>query len=133
MATLYHVLNYAFFIAHNLLILFVLTGWLWCRARPWHLGLCVLTGLSWTLLGLIYGWGYCPLTDWHWQIREQLDYQQDPNSYLKLLFDSATGLSANAVVIDVLAVISLIAAAALNVGLMLMSRRGRATKIQAQG
>jgi len=123
MAPLYHVLNYTFFVVHSLLVLFILTGWWWPRARPWHLALCILTGLSWTALGFFYGWGYCPLTDWHWQVRQALGYETKATSYLKFLFDATTGLSVNAVLVDAAAVISLVAATSLSVFLMSRARQ----------
>ena len=41
--------------------------------------------MSWFGLGAWYGWGYCPFTDWHWQVRERLGYRDDPDSYMELL------------------------------------------------
>ena len=41
----------------------------------------------WFLLGLKYGIGYCPLTDWNWQVKEQLGESSLPHSFIKYLWD----------------------------------------------
>ncbi len=84
-------LDIAFFAFHSLFILFILLGWIWRRTRPWHLLAAALTACSWFGLGLRYGFGYCPCTDWHWQVRERLGYTDLPRSYIKFLLDTFTG------------------------------------------
>jgi len=42
------------------------------KTRKANLILLLLTGLSWFGLGIFYGWGYCPLTDWHWKVLREL-------------------------------------------------------------
>jgi len=84
-------LNVLFFVFHTLWMVFNCVGWIWRRTRPWHLATVTLTGLSWFVLGIWYGWGYCPCTDWHWQVRERLGYV-DPPSYTQLLFTELTGI-----------------------------------------
>jgi hypothetical protein len=71
-----------------------------------------LTALSWFGLGVWYGWGYCPCTDWHWQIRARLGYH-DPPSYIQLLIRELTGIQvspgpANALALVTLAVVALL-------------------------
>ena len=96
----YELLDQGFFLFHAALVLFVLIGWCWRRARPWHLGLIVLTAFSWFILGIRYGFGYCPCTGWHWHIRNRLGHYDMPRSYLKFLFDRFTGLDANEAWVD---------------------------------
>jgi len=53
-----------------------------------------MTGGSWLFLGLIVGTlGYCPLTDWHFNILARLGKTNLPNSYVKYLADRLTGLN----------------------------------------
>jgi len=104
--TMWHALDIAFMIAHTALMFFLLFGWTTRRTRPWHLLACVLTGASWGLLGLRYGFGYCFLTDWHWMVRERLGHYDMPNSFIKHLFDTVTGLDWDPFLIDVLTVSS---------------------------
>ena len=54
---------------HLTLTLFNLTGWILKKTRKLHLVVLMVTAASWFVLGIWYGWGYCPLTDWHWQVR----------------------------------------------------------------
>ncbi len=84
-------LNVGFFAFHTVWIGFNCVGWLWRRTRRWHLATTGLTALSWFGLGIWYGWGYCPCTDWHWQVRTRLGYR-DPVSYTHLLLRDVCGL-----------------------------------------
>jgi len=85
------ILNVGFFVFHTLWIAFNCVGRAWRRTRRWQLATVSLTALSWFGLGIWYGWGYCPFTDWHWQIRERLGYH-DPPSYVQLLIRELTGI-----------------------------------------
>ncbi|MBI5915675.1 MAG: DUF2784 domain-containing protein [Bacteroidetes bacterium] len=109
---MYQFLHVFFFVFHLLLVLFNLTGWIWKRTRRAHLITICLTLASWTLLGLRYGFGYCPLTDWHWQVLKKLGKTGLPNSYLKYLLDTLTGLDWNANFVDTTAVVGLVFALA---------------------
>jgi hypothetical protein len=102
------VLNVGFFVFHTLWIVFNCVGWVWRRTRPWQLATVSLTALSWFGLGIWYGWGYCPSTDWHWQIRERLGYR-DPPSYVQLLIRELTDIDLNPDVANALALGTLIA------------------------
>jgi hypothetical protein len=64
----------------------------------------LLTVFSWTILGIWYGWGFCPCTDWHWRVRIKLGYLDMPSSYTKFLIDSLTGLEINETLANTLAV-----------------------------
>ncbi len=89
-----------FFVFHTSLILFNLFGWLWRRTRPWNLATLLLTGASWTVLGIWYGPGFCPFTHWHWLVRVKLGRPDMPSSYIKFLLDSLTGLDFNERLVD---------------------------------
>lgn len=65
----------------------------------------MLTAFSWLILGIWYGIGYCPCTDWHWQIRFALGKYDMPYSYIKFLLDIIFGINANARMVDILAAI----------------------------
>ena len=83
--SVYKIANTFFFIFHIALILFNLFGWIPKRSRKWNLVALSVTAFSWFVLGIFYGFGYCFLTDWHWQIREKLGYSTDSNSYVHFL------------------------------------------------
>ena len=102
---LYTILNFIFVVFHTCLTLFNLTGWLWRRTRRIHLITIGLTILSWFGLGLFYGWGYCPCTEWHWQVKYKLGEIDLPYSYVKYYADKLTGLSCDSLVVDVTVVL----------------------------
>ncbi|HON01104.1 MAG TPA: DUF2784 domain-containing protein [Acidobacteriota bacterium] len=91
-----------FFVFHTGLILFVLLGWIRRPLLGAHLFVLLLTGFSWFILGLRYGIGYCPCTDWHWEIRRRLGDSDLPYSYVQFLL-SQLGLDVGAKTADVLA------------------------------
>ncbi len=93
-------LNWVLSILHLLLIGFNLLGWIWPRTRKLHLFIALATAFSWLGLGIWFGLGYCPLTDWHWQIKEQLGERNLPNSFIKYLADLITGEDTSADLVD---------------------------------
>lgn len=121
----YRCLDIAFFVFHSAFIMFILCGWCWRRTRLAHFAAVVLTAFSWFGLGLFYGFGYCPCTDWHWQVRVRLGYTGMPWSYIKFLLDIFTGGDWPEVWVDALTVVLFFVAAGLSVFLCL--RDGRFT------
>jgi Protein of Unknown function (DUF2784) len=93
-------LDIFFTIAHLALTLFNLTGWIWKRTRKAHLITLIVTALSWGVLGIWYGLGYCPLTDWHWQVKEKLGETNLPASFIKYYADKITGRDINPSLVD---------------------------------
>ncbi len=108
-------LNRFFFVFHSFMILFILFGWAWRRTRLANLVVILLTAFSWFILGIWYGYGYCPCTDWHWRVRAKLGIQDLPESYTKFLVDSFTGGDISQKVIDVFTLILLMAALILSI------------------
>lgn len=98
---IYHFIDIFFVVFHSSLIIFNLFGWIWKKTRIWNLITLALTGASWLFIGLIIGMlGYCPLTDWHFNVLEKLGKTDLPNSYIKYLTDRITGLELNASLVD---------------------------------
>lgn len=89
---IYKALNIFFFLFHSLLVLFNVFGWAFPRLRKWNLVTLLLTGCSWFVLGIWYGWGYCPCTDWHWAVREHLGYSNGSRSYIHFLLYEVCGV-----------------------------------------
>jgi hypothetical protein len=89
-----------FLIFHTILTLFNLTGWIWKKTRRINLITLLLTGASWFILGLFYGIGYCPLTEWHFQILRKLGESNLPYSYIDYLIERLTGIDFNAQLVD---------------------------------
>ena len=90
---MYEFLDVFFVVFHSCIVAFNLTGWIWRRTRRLHLIVIGLTILSWFGLGIFYGWGYCPCTDWHWDVKRQLGATNLPDSYVKYYLDAASGMS----------------------------------------
>ena len=97
---MFELLNIGFFIFHTLFILFNLLGWIWKKTRRWNLTTLLLTALSWFGLGIWYGIGYCPCTDWHFYVLRKLGYSNLPNSYISFLVEQLTGWHFKVSVVD---------------------------------
>ena len=97
---MYTFLDYLFVIFHSSLVLFNISGWAWRKTRRLHLASICLTMLSWFGLGIFYGWGYCPCTDWHWDVKRKLGETDLPISYIKYYADKLTGLEWDPFVVD---------------------------------
>ena len=128
---MYSFLNLFFFVFHTSIILFNILGWIWKKTRLANLVLLSLTALSWFFLGIWYGFGYCPCTDWHWQVRMKLGIYDIQTSYLEFLFETLTGMNVSRSVVDVFAVIFLVAAFCTSIVLNIRDRRRKkSTKIK---
>lgn len=103
-------LDHFFVVFHSGLVLFNLAGWLWRKTRRLHLLVISLTLASWFGLGALYGWGYCPCTDWHWQVKTSLGETDLPHSYIKYYLDYLTGGNWDPWRVDVLTLVSALSA-----------------------
>ena len=87
------IIDYFFIFFHSVLILFNVFGWIVPRWRFVNLVTLSLTAFSWFALGIWYGIGYCPFTDWHWKVRQLLGYNDQSNSYIHFLILKMTGVN----------------------------------------
>lgn len=99
---MYILLDKFFFVFHTTIIFFNLFGWIWKKTRKLNLILLLLTAFSWFILGIWYGFGFCPSTEWHWKVRIKLGLYDMPSSYIKFLIDSITGWNVNAKFVDII-------------------------------
>lgn len=97
---------------HLGIIGFNLFGWIWKPTQKLHLVFILLTAISWFILGIWFGIGYCPITDWQWQIKEKLGEHNLPNSFIKYYTDKIIGNPINASFIDTLTALCFFLAAA---------------------
>jgi hypothetical protein len=88
---LYLLLNGLFHFFHIAIIVFLMTGWMFPQVRLAHLALILLTLGSWFILGRCLGKGYCPVSDWHWKIKESLGGGRPGGTYIHLLLQGVTG------------------------------------------
>jgi hypothetical protein len=122
---MYEFLDKFFFVFHSVLIVFNMLGWIWRKTRKANLITLLLTTGSWFFLGIWYGFGYCPCTDWHWQVRMKLGHFDMPSSYLTFLIRSLTGLEIQKTLVDIFAVIFLCVALAASIWTNLQGRRAK--------
>lgn len=82
---LFRVADFFFLVFHMVLVILNLFGWIWKPTRKACLIVQALTAASWFGLGLIYGIGFCPFTEWHWRVLERLGERPQETSYLQYL------------------------------------------------
>ncbi len=112
----FKILDIFFVIFHSSLIIFNLFGWIWKRTRIANLITLLVTAGSWLILGLIVGTiGYCPLTEWHFNVLNRLGIYDLPISYIKYLIDRLAGSDINAGLVDAVTLWGLIIALLLSV------------------
>jgi hypothetical protein len=78
-------------ILHLVIILFNLFGWMFKSTRKLHLVSVMLTAASWFILGIWFGMGYCPLTDWQWNVKEKLGEQNLPSNFIEYFAEKISG------------------------------------------
>ncbi len=94
--------------------------WIWQRTRKVHLVVILATAFSWFVMGIWYGWGYCFLTDWEWDIKRQLGENDLPNSFIHYLANNTLSLNISAEILDGLTLVVFIIAFFLSVILNIM-------------
>jgi ammonia channel protein AmtB len=77
-------------IVHLSIILFNLFGWIPKVTRKAHLISILLTAGSWFVLGIWYGMGYCPFTDWQWKVKSQLGEKNLPSNFIEYFLKKIT-------------------------------------------
>jgi len=82
---IFRVADFFFLVFHMAIVILNLFGWIWKPTRKACLIVQVLTAASWFGLGLIYGIGFCPFTEWHWRVLERLGERPQETSYLQYL------------------------------------------------
>ena len=125
---MYAFLNVFFFVFHTCIILFIVLGWIWKKTRLANLIFIILTAFSWFFLGIWYGFGYCPCTDWHWQVRMNLGIYDTSTSYLEFLVEKLTGLDVSRGLVDVFAVVFLVTAFCLSIVLNIRDLKRKKAK-----
>jgi hypothetical protein len=128
---IYHILDIFFILFHSSLVLFNLFGWIYRKTRIWNLITLTLTGASWLLLGMIVGTlGYCPFTEWHFNILFNLGERNLPNSYIKYLTDRLIGLDVSELLVDKITLYSFLAALLISMFLNIRDLRNKRKTIR---
>jgi len=78
-------------LVHFSIVGFNLFGWIWPATRKAHFISILITAASWFLLGIWFGVGYCPVTDWQWNVKEKLGEHNLPASFITYYANKITG------------------------------------------
>lgn len=119
-----HALDIFLTIFHSVIVGFNLLGWIWPRTRRLHLVCVAVTAGCWYILGIWFGWGYCPVTDWQWHVKAALGEHDLANgSFIEYYADKITGTHINPKLGDTIIGICFFTAAALSVWLNFFAKR----------
>lgn len=119
----YLLLDWFFTLLHLIIIGFNLLGWIWQSTRKLHLMVVALTLGCWLILGIWYGLGYCPITDWQWQVKEKLGEVNLPNSFIKYYADKISGQDISSLFIDIVTGVSFTLAVILTIYMNFIKRK----------
>lgn len=96
-------------IFHSAFVLFVCFGWGIPKFRKYHFTAILMTLVAWLLLGLYKGViGYCPLTDWHWDVKRALGETGMPHSFIEYMVEKILGFNFSTLLIDISTVSGLV-------------------------
>ena len=84
-------LDIIFNVLHILLVIFIVTGWIFHDLRKIHLVVVLLTGCSWILFGNELH--NCILTEWHFNILHKMGKINLPDTYTQYALKRFTGLA----------------------------------------
>tara|TARA_Y100001972_G_C7662029_1_gene334064 strand:+ start:2667 stop:3041 length:375 start_codon:yes stop_codon:yes gene_type:complete len=91
-----------FTVFHSAFILFVLLGWIHPKTQRVHQVALLITLVAWLLIGWYVGTiGYCPLTDWQWDIKRQLGERNLPSSFTEYVAEKLIGIDFNKTYVDI--------------------------------
>ena len=97
---LLQVADYLLFAIHIAAIVINLFGWLFKKTRKLQLITIIATTFSWFVMGVWYGWGYCFLTDWEWEIKRDLGEYGLPKSFVHYLANNTFNLNISTKFLD---------------------------------
>ena len=95
-------LDILLYFIHVIVIVINMFFWIWPKTRKIHLVTISLTAFSWIFMGIWYGWGYCFLTDWEWDVKRQLGETNLPNSFVHYMVNNSWGLGISEEVLDLI-------------------------------
>lgn len=102
-------------ILHLVIILFNLFGWMFRSTRKLHFISILLTAASWFILGIWFGMGYCPITDWQWKVKEKLGEHNLPSNFIEYFAEKISGTDISSQLIDLVIAVCFAFAAILSV------------------
>lgn len=103
---MWKLLDILFYLIHFVIIGFNLLGWIWHKTRKWHLIVAGVTLFCWLIIGIWYGFGYCPITDWQWQIKSHLGQTNLPASFVEHAIDKFLPVNISSYAADLITAIT---------------------------
>lgn len=123
-----YLLDIALTLLHLLIIGFNLFGWIRPRWRKAHLASILITAGSWFILGIWFGTGYCPITEWQWQVKTKLGETNLPASFIKYYADKLTGRAFDPSFINTVTAVCFAAAALVSIFVNFVGKSRRAAR-----
>jgi len=113
-------------LVHFIIIGFNLFGWIFPATRRAHFICVILTAFCWFVLGIWFGWGYCPVTDWQWHIKEKLGETNLPGSFITYYANKITGKQFSDAFIDIITLVLFLLAAVISVYVNFLKKKNKA-------
>ena len=98
---------------------------MFAHTRRLHLYSVLLVLFSWIVLGFWKGFGYCFLTDWHYQVLRKMGERDLPHSYIAYLVRTLSGWLPDALLVDIVTAGCTALALAASIYLNFIRRRRR--------
>src|ERR1051325_5604048 len=105
-----HFLDFVLTLLHLIIIAFNLFGWIFPGTRKANFVCLILTAFCWFILGIWFGWGYCPITDWQWRVKEQLGETNLPASFIRYYANKITGRNFDDSIVSIITLVCFVAA-----------------------
>ena len=102
-------------VIHLAIVFFNLFGWIPKKTRKAHFILIILTAASWFILGIWFGTGYCPLTDWQWKVKAKLGERDLPPNFIEYFLEKIFVQDVSSAFVNTLIAVSFAVAAILSV------------------
>ncbi len=120
-----HLTDVLLTLLHVIIILFNLFGWIFPATRKAHFICVVITLFCWFVLGIWLGWGYCPITDWQWHVKEKLGETNLPASFITYYANKITGMHFSDSVSNIFTLILFFSAAVISVYVNFLKKKNR--------
>ena len=120
-------LDYLLTVVHLAIVIFNLFGWIPPATRKAHFISVLVTAASWFILGIWFGIGYCPVTDWQWQVKERLGEKDLPGSFITYYANKFTGGDFSPALINAVTGISFAAAVIASIVVNFFVRKNKST------
>ncbi len=101
----YNTLDVFFNFIHIIIILINCFGWAFKETLKLNIILLLITMLSWTILGIFFGLGFCFLTNLHFSLLGELKSTNIPFSYLDYLLIENFNLKVSSQTISLLSIV----------------------------